>query len=299
MTHQLNAAALRYAADGWPVFMLGRNKRPVANCPRCHPVNGKPAHDPQGCKCLTCHGFYAATLEPRLITRMIAVVGGGMPAIRTGAPSRLVVVDVDPAHGGMRSLTGLRDEGLLPPTRFVRTGSGGLHLYYRHPGPHTKIGCSQSQLGPGLDVRADGGYVVAPPAVHPLTRMPYQWADTSTAISEMPRALRAACTPPTAPPPAAPARPAPRLARAGGISSPAALLNAHLTSVRNAPEGRRRATLYGCARGVARMVAAGAIQPADAQAALREAGLAAGQTDRDTRAAITGGSSGIGLAAPP
>jgi hypothetical protein len=67
------------------------------------------------------------------------------------------------------------------------------------------------------------------------------------------------------------------------------LLEAHLNSVRHAPQGRRRTTLYGASRGVARMVAAGAISRTDAQAALMEVGLAADQTERDCRAAIAGG----------
>jgi hypothetical protein len=58
--------------------------------------------------------------------------------------------------------------------------------------------------------------------------------------------------------------------------------------VLTAPEGRRRVTLYGAARGVARIVTAGAITEADARAALTAAGLAAQQTDRDIRAAIDG-----------
>ena len=55
-----------------------------------------------------------------------------------------------------------------------------------------------------------------------------------------------------------------------------------------APEGRRRVTLYGAARGAARMAAAGVITEADARAALIAAGQAAAQTDRDIRAAIDG-----------
>jgi hypothetical protein len=284
----LKAAALRYAANGWPVFVLGRTKHPVANCAACKPVSGIVPHDPQGCRCLTCHSFYAATREPRVIARMLAMVPAGLLAIRTGAASGLVVIDVDPAHGGTQSLAVLRDRGLLAPTRFVRTGSGGLHLYYRHPGPHLKIKCSQGQLGPGIDVRADGGYIVAPPSVHPLTGHPYLWADENAAIAEMHRALRAECSPPTTPPPA-PRTVTPRLSGARCISSPAALLEANLNAVRDAKEGSRRTALYGCARGIARMVAAGAINSTDAQAALMEVGLAAGQTDRDCRAAITGG----------
>jgi hypothetical protein len=113
----------------------------------------------------------------------------------------------------------------------------------------------------------------------------------------MPPALAAALTPP---PPAD--RPVPLsgpvpVRRAGGISSPAALLAAHLRAVQTAPEGRRRVTLYGAARGAARMIAAGAITEADARAALTAAGLAAGQTGRDIRAAIDGAFRDEGAAA--
>ncbi|WP_020523074.1 bifunctional DNA primase/polymerase [Catelliglobosispora koreensis] len=286
--HSLKAAALRYAAE-WPVFILGRNKRPVANCPPCRAADPK-QHDPQGCRCLTCHGFYAATRDPKAIVRMLAMEPNGMLAIRTGAPSGLVVVDVDPRNGGSQTIKTLVAQGLLPPTRFAATGSGGLHLYYRHPGPHTKIPSGPNVLGPGIDIKADGGYVIAPPSIHPHTRQPYVWADESTPVSEMPLALRTALTPAvTAANPALAPAPKPRLARAGGISSPAALLEAHLATVRNAPEGKRRTTLYGASRGVARMAASGAISPADAQAALMAVGLAAGQTERDSRAAISGG----------
>ena len=84
---------------------------------------------------------------------------------------------------------------------------------------------------------------------------------------------------------------------AGGISSPPALLAALLRAVQAAPEGRRRVTLYGAARGAARMAAAGAITEADARAALTAAGLAAQQTERDIRAAIDGAFRDEGAAA--
>jgi hypothetical protein len=94
----------------------------------------------------------------------------------------------------------------------------------------------------------------------------------------------------------APTTPTP-LRRGGGISSPHALLDAHLNAVHNAPEGRRRTTLYGAARGVARMVAAGAITHTDAVAALTTAGIRAQQTPRDIRKAIAGGFRAEGIAA--
>lgn len=292
----LLAAALDYAARGWPVFMLARSKRPVANCPTC--ADAGPGHDRETCPCLTCHGFYAATTDPDRVAAILDAVPTGQLALRTGAASDTVVVDVDPAHGGRDTMNTLIGRGLLPPTAYVATGSGGLHLYYRHPG--TLVQCSQGKpgqgLGPGIDVKADGGYVVLPPSVHPRTGRPYRWAP-GRVMEEMPPALVTACRPaPPAPTPATPHEPT-STRPAGGISHPDRLLAAHLHAVATATEGTRRTTLYGAARGVARMVAADAISRDDAIAALTTAGRAAEQTDRDIRAAIRGGFRAEGLAA--
>ena len=282
------AAALRYIRHGWPVFVLGRSKRPVANCPACRAAG--PGHDRAGCGCLTCHGFYAATLDPGRLAAMLRKVPGGLLAIRTGAVSGLCVVDIDPRNGGQL------DRDLMTPTATVATGGGGWHLYYRHPGGPTLPALPGAA---GIDIKGDGGYVAAPPSLHPGTGRRYRWVG-GRAVTEMPPALRAALTPPPAasPAPAVPplTRPAPARA-AGGISSPPALLAAHLRAVREAPEGRRRATLYGAARGVARMVAAGAITEPDARAALEAAGTAAQQTPREIRAAIDGAFHDEGVAA--
>jgi hypothetical protein len=171
----------------------------------------------------------------------------------------------------------------MPPTRCVRTGSGGWHLYYRHPGG---VLAAKLHGHPGIDIKADGGYVVAPPSIHPSTGQPYRQVGERP-VNEMPPALVAACRPIA--PPAAPAAIVTPLTTGRGISSPPALLQAHLDAVARAPKGRRRNVLYGAARGVARMVAAGALTYADAHAALYAAGRQAGQSDRDTLAAITGG----------
>ena len=188
----LEAAALGYMRRGWPVFVLGRSKRPVANCPACKTAG--PGHDPAGCACLTCHGFHAATTSPARLAAMLAAVPGGLLAIRTGTAAGLAVVDIDPRNGGQV------DPALMTPTATVATGGGGWHLYYRHPGGPLLPALPGRA---GVDVKADGGYVVAPPSVHPGTGRPYRWAGERP-VAEMPPALRAAL----APPPAA-ARPAP------------------------------------------------------------------------------------------
>ncbi|MDQ7906869.1 bifunctional DNA primase/polymerase [Phytohabitans sp. ZYX-F-186] len=272
-------AAFALARDGLPVFWLGRTKRPVANCPACPKVEDDPDHDPEACTCLTCHGFYAASIDPDRIAAMHAAVPGGMLAIRTGTASGRVVIDIDPRNGG----TVLPE--LMPPTRCARTGSGGWHLHYRHPGGKL---AGKLHGHPGIDIKADGGYVVAPPSIHPATRQPYRWVGDRPVI-EMPPPLIVACRPAEPPPGVGPpAAPTPTT-RGRGISSADALLAAHLDALARAPEGRRRTTLYGVARGVARMVAADAITSGDAYAVLYRAGRAAGQSDRDTRAAIADG----------
>ncbi|MDX2974011.1 bifunctional DNA primase/polymerase [Kribbella solani] len=288
-------AALEAAGRGWPVFMLGRSKRPVANCNDCRDQAHDLAHDPATCGHLTCHGFYAATTDPDRVRQIVAAVPAGQLAVRTGAVSGLVVIDVDPAHGGDASLADLVAAELVPRTLWVRTGSGGVHLYYRHPG--REIGSRPMPGRPGIDVKADGGYVVLPPSIHHRTHQPYQWGDGRSDPSEMPPALIDACLPPMpAESTTLPAGPI-RTTRAGGISNPHGLLTSTLNAVRNAPEGKRRTTLYGAARGVARMVAAGAISHADAIAALTDVGLQVDQTARDIRAAIAGGFHDEGIAA--
>lgn len=268
-------ALLDLAERGRYVFMLGRTKRPVANCAAC--ANAGDDHDREACACLLCHGHYAGTRDPDRIRAMVDAVPGGMPAVRTGAPSGLVVVDIDPRHGG-------RITPDMPPTEAIRTGSGdGLHLDYLYPG--VPVPCSAGRVGPGIDVRGDGGYHVVPPAIHPRTGRPYRWANLRIPV-EMPPALLAACLPPT---PAVATTTTPTLGRAEGITDPEALLSALLGRLDKAPAGRRRVTLYGVSRGVARMVAAGALTRRQAWDVLTEAGRDAGQSGRDARRAIEGG----------
>ncbi len=81
----------------------------------------------------------------------------------------LMVLDVDPRHGGTESLAALPE---LPETREALTGGGGRHLYF-----HSEARCSAGLLGPGLDIRGAGGYVVAPPSPHPSGRR-YEWHPT-------------------------------------------------------------------------------------------------------------------------
>jgi len=85
--------------------------------------------------------------------------------IATGSTSGIVVLDIDPRHGGRDALQELEAKhGKLPDTLRFHTGGDGEHILFRHPGG--TIGNSVGQIGAGIDVRGDGGYIVAPPSLH-------------------------------------------------------------------------------------------------------------------------------------
>src|SRR5215210_7055560 len=86
--------------------------------------------------------------------------------IVTGPVSGVLVLDADGPEGEAE----LQKHG-HPVTPMVRTPSGGMHLYFKHPEQHVRTGI---RVAPGLDVKASGGYVVAPPSVGPNGR-PYEW----------------------------------------------------------------------------------------------------------------------------
>jgi hypothetical protein len=136
--------AIRYAARGWRVF----------------PLNGKV---PQA----GTRGFKDATTDVDVIRAWPADVNVG---IATGGG--LVVIDIDDRHGGGDTLAELEvKHGRLPDTVSAVTGGGGEHLYFRTDKP---VRCSAGVLGPGLDVRGEGGYVVVAPSRHPSGRR-YEW----------------------------------------------------------------------------------------------------------------------------
>ncbi len=162
------AAALYYASQGWPVFPL---HTPVAeggcSCRKtaCKDVGKHPC---------TRHGLKDASTDTDIITGWWEKWPSANVGLRTGAESNLVVLDADAGTGGRETLAQLEAAcGPLPPTLMVETGGGGVHYYFCHPG--TRVTTNAGTLGPGLDVRGDGGYVVAPPSLHRNGRR-YQWS---------------------------------------------------------------------------------------------------------------------------
>jgi P4 family phage/plasmid primase-like protien len=153
------AAALDYAARGIPVF----------------PCNPHPDKKQGSKKPLTTRGFYDATTDPDQIRRWWAKWPEALIGMPTGERSGVFVLDVDVAEGvdGEASLMALQErEGPLPETPIVITPRGGRHFVFRHPGG--KVKCSTSEIGDGLDIRGDGGYVILPPSTM-LDGRDYRW----------------------------------------------------------------------------------------------------------------------------
>lgn len=193
-------AALDYAAHGWPVIPLHRATRGKCSC-------GKADCSSPGKHPRTRNGLKDASTDPATIDKWWRTWPAANVGIVTGAAAGIIVIDIDPRHGGHESLAALETEhGELTPTLEAATGGGGRHLIYRHPGG--KLG-NRSNVRPGIDVRGDGGYIVAAPSIHASARR-YAWPDgggpDEREPSELPGWLHELLTrPEPAPRPAAPA----------------------------------------------------------------------------------------------
>jgi hypothetical protein len=190
-------AALLYAANGYHVFP-------------CKPMSKEPA---------TKHGFKDATTDEETIRGWWDENPNYNVAIRTGAASRLWVLDVD---GEVGRESYLKYQSDIPyDTPNVKTPSGGFHLYFAYDEEAEKLHNSVKSI-PGLDVRTEGGYVVAAESVLEDGRYEYlnSWREPTQAPVSLVSAIRAA-------------------SERGGLTAPVA---------QTIPEGQRNDTLFSRAR---------------------------------------------------
>ena len=207
MVSELAAAARRLAANGVHVFPLrAASKEPA-----------------------TAHGFQDASTDP-------AAVDGwwcrwpeaniGVDCGRTG----IYVIDLDGPDGAAtwRELSQRND---CPVTLTVATAHGH-HLWYRSPAGQ-RMPNTAKRLGPGIDTRGAGGYVLAPPSVHP-TGVLYEWRHRHP-IADLPAWVAHRVNPPPLPLPRIPAR------TGGDAGQKLAALADHVTAQ---GEGRRNDVLF-------------------------------------------------------
>ncbi len=137
---------------------------------------------------LTANGFKDASSDEQVINGWWDKYPGANIGLPTGKVNNLVVVDVDVKNdaGGMDSLQQLLEECGEFDTKVVRTPSGGLHYYFSYPQDEEIIKC-RTNLRPGIDIRADGGYVVAPGSS--IDGNAYEFEDKDKKIAELPQKL--------------------------------------------------------------------------------------------------------------
>ena len=174
-------AALAYAKRDLPVFpvwsVLQTDNGPVCACGRasCQNIGKHPLGS------IVPNGLSDASTDVAKIEHWWTLKPDANIGLATGG---FVVIDVDPRHGGDRSLVELVTKyGALPKTRRARTGGGGEHIYFRPPTGGT-IASGNNKVAAGIDVKASGGYVLAPPSLHESGNR-YAWIDSVPAV-EMP-----------------------------------------------------------------------------------------------------------------
>jgi hypothetical protein len=93
--------------------------------------------------------------------------------ILCGQPSKIVVLDIDVKNGGLERYEHSLEGHEVPHTFTVRTGGGGLHLYFKYEGTAAMMRTSHGTLGPGWDIRSNGGQIIGPYSIHPVTGSKY------------------------------------------------------------------------------------------------------------------------------
>jgi len=179
--------------------------------------------------------------------------------IATGSVSNCFVLDIDGEQGRETLSQLVAQYGALPNTPTVKTGKG-KHYYFRYPaGYEVRNLAGRSVHGevlPGIDVRGDGGYVVAPPSIHP-NGATYEWIVTpwQASLTDAPAWLLDLL--------AVRDMPAPVLDYNSAQNAPLApsylekALTGELETLRSATEGHRNDTLNKAAFNLGQLVVAG------------------------------------------
>jgi hypothetical protein len=189
MIAQLAAAALDYARRGWRVIPLHYvreyGEMPVCSCWKREECKATGKHP-------TIKNWReVATIDTDLITCWWRAWPLANIGLLMGGVARLVTIDIDGEAGRESVMQFEQLHGTLPVTLTQTTGraTGGEHLLFTVPESLDidRIR-NRAHLAPGIDIRAEGGLIVAAPSVHP-TGTVYRWCSGTTPVAEMPAAL--------------------------------------------------------------------------------------------------------------
>jgi len=242
---RLEAAALAYAANGWPVFPLKPGEKVPA----------------------VAHGVKEATTDLDQVSAWWTRMPDANIGMACGEPSGVWVLDVD-GEEGHDTLINLGHG--YPATLTQYTPSGGLHFLFRHlPG----LGNTASSIGPKLDSRGDGGYIVVAPSQ--VGGREYRWAGKAVP-SAIPGWLVVLVRKPL-PKPRRPIAAAERSAYAQKA------LTLACDRVASAGEGMRNDTLNREGFSLGTLVGAGMLGEQDVVGHLLEAALACGLSESEAR----------------
>lgn len=268
-------AALGYAQRGWRVFPLHGIVNGTCTCGRaeCSSAGKHP---------LVRRGLYEATTDVKQIQSWWRRWRSANVGIVTGAASGIVVIDID-LPTALVSLDRLI-EAELPATLTGLTGGGGLHLTYGSR--DETLGNSAGRLPgigeelPGVDLRGNGGYIVAPPSIH-RSGGAYNWLDANGSVAAAPTWLKQ------------PERVYVALddvaaVQFDGDGTPygLAVLRDELDSIRAAQVGTRNHQLNRSAFGLARLVAGSELLEAPTRSALLGVAIAIGLDEPESRQTI-------------
>ncbi len=273
----IQAAAGDCAARGWHVF-------PV-------PPGKKKSHKKAE---FSCGREWGATIDPGEIASDWSHWPEANLGIVTGPRSGFFVVEADTLGGhqvdGVANLKALiAEHGDLPATVEAESPSGSWHIYFAWPAGHT-IKNSSSQVAPGVDVRGDGGMVVAPPSVKPGNPRPYRWINPPGffGLADCPDWLLRLCLKPELKL-SERAAAGIRIDMGAGSAWADRALAGELAALLSAPIGKRNEALNSSAFSLAQIVAGGCLCEDTVKARLTAAAMAIGLDPGETAATIASG----------